>query len=262
MKLRIDYHFHPNLPKDEKKAINKCKLWWENFKKNNINCIIVTEHAYKNAKRAFNLMNKTKPKGFFCFPGIEYVSKEGVDLVVFSNKSSIYSITKLNKPFSMSYLETLKLVKNTKDLFAFVTHPYTIGLTSVVRKLGDDIYRKALDTLGAVEISNGAFDRLFLLVNPLRFILKSKIEGIKKTQNLPKEDYPKKIEFLAVGSDAHQFTEIGNYFEVNSNNAFNAVSQNKGKGKIIRKKKKFNLNELMNGAVITLSEFLIKKRLK
>ena len=57
-KIKIDYHFHPNLPKNEDRATEKCKKILAQFEKKKIDVVIITEHAYKNPKRAFNFLNK------------------------------------------------------------------------------------------------------------------------------------------------------------------------------------------------------------
>ena len=263
MKFRIDYHFHPNLPRSNKKALEKCKQWWKHFKKHNINCIVIAEHSYKNPKRAFELMNKTKPFGFYCFPGMEYCTKEGIDIILFSKTNKIYSIKEL-KTYNLNYKETINLVLKNKSLFSFVTHPHTLGLTSVIRKRSYTDYYKYVNILGAVEIYNGAFDNLSILLNmfPLNHLSKSKINAIKKNQELPKKDYPKKIKFLAAGSDAHQLIEVGSCYEVNAKNAFEAVTNNKGKGKVSRRKNNFNMIVLIKAGVITFGEFLKKMTLK
>ena len=149
-------------------------------------------------------------------------------------------------------------------MFSFVTHPHTLGLTSVIRKRSYTDYYKYVNILGAVEIYNGAFDNLSILLNmfPLNHLSKSKINAIKKNQELPKKDYPKKIKFLAAGSDAHQLIEVGSCYEVNAKNAFEAVTNNKGKGKVSRRKNNFNMIVLIKAGVITFGEFLKKMTLK
>jgi hypothetical protein len=266
MKLRIDYHFHPNLPKSDKRALKKCEKWWKHFQKNKINCVIITEHIYKNPKRAFEFMNKTKPKNCFCFPGTEYCTKEGIDIIIFSKKKSIYTIPNLKKTFKIAFSEVVKKIQSDKSLHSYIPHPHTLGLTSALKILGSKKYFKYVNLLKAVEISNGAFDNLFLLLNnfPLNKLTKNKIESITKVQKLPKKYYPKNIKFLAVGSDAHLFSEVGNCLEINSkkSNVFNTIVKNKGRGNIFIKRKRFKITDLIRAGTISLKEYLIKKRLK
>ena len=265
VKLRIHYHFHPNISKNDTKALKKCRLWWEKLEENRINCIIVTEHSYKNPKRAFEFMNKARPKGCFCFPGMEYITKEGIDIIVFSNNQMIYGLNEL-KSFKLTYQELIDFVLSNDNLFAFVTHPYVLGTTSVIRKLNKEQYMKSVNMLGAVEVSNSVYDILEMVLNkfPFNILLKSKLENIKKTRNLPKSDYPKNIRFLAVGSDANYTKELGNCFEVIipkkdvPSNIFQYVVRNKGRGKVSIKQKKFDLLLLLKTGLITFGEFLIK----
>ena len=162
MKIRIDYHFHPNLSGNDKRAKKKCLALWQRFQKKGINAVITTEHIYKNPRRAYELMKKYKPEELFCFPGMEYVTKEGIDIVIFSDSENIYNYTEL-KTFKLPYFDLIKFVNSKDNLYAYVTHPYTLGLTSVVNKLGKEAYSRSTDLLDAVEISNGAFDNLFFL---------------------------------------------------------------------------------------------------
>jgi len=259
MKLRVDYHFHPNLPKSETKAVEKCKRWWKKFSEEKINCIIVTEHSYKDPERAYSLINKTKPKGMHCIPGVEYCTREGIDIIIFSKREKIYDIKEL-ETFKLNFEETLRLIEKRKDLFATVTHPYTLGLTSVLDKLGWKVYQDAVNRLGSVEISNGSFDILEKVL-PC-FLFRSKLAKIQKHKELPKNEYPKKVRFLTAGSDAHQISEVGNCVELETTKpVFSAITNNKG-FKLIRKERRVSMLELLRGLYIAVKEYKMKKRLK
>lgn len=266
-KLRIDYHFHPNLPGNEKKALNKAKKWWRQFEKKNINCVIVTEHDYCQPQKTFELINKTKPKDCFCFPGLEYVTKEGIDIVIFGENPDIYKIPAL-QPFELTFEQTIDLVLNDEKLFAFVTHPYTMGLPSILRKLGHDRYMHYVNKLGAVEILYCVYDNYELLLKklPLRLMFKSLLKRIEFIKNLPKSDYPKKIKFLAAGSDAHHILEVGNCYEINlpekiydRKKIFEIITNNQGQGKAFIRKVKFNFPLLLVTWGIREKEWVIKE---
>jgi hypothetical protein len=266
MKIRIDYHFHPNLSRNKQKAIKKCKKIWKKFQKKEINCVIITEHSYKNPKRAYDLMIKEKPKNCFCFPGVEYITKEGIDIIIFSLGKKIYDYKEL-KSFKTTYFDLIDFVKSKTNLFAFVTHPYTLGLTSVINKLGTKDYKKSLNMLNAIEISNGAFDNLYFFMNtfPFKYFFKTKIKKIIKTKSLPKSDYPKKIKFLSAGSDAHHVEEIGNCYEIlypkkiNKNKMFKIISNNLGNGKVFYDTaKKQSVSLLLRMSFTTLCEYITK----
>jgi len=271
MKIKIDYHFHPNLPKNEKKANKKCKKIWNFFENKKLNAVLITEHSYKNPKRAFVLMKKHKPSNLFCFPGIECITKEGIDIIVFSSDENIYNYKELMS-FNLSYFDLINFVNSKENLYSFITHPHTLGLTSVINKLGNKHYLKSLNLVNAVEISNGAFDNLFFLIDtyPFKIIFKSKIEKIKKLKNLPQSEYPLRTKFLAAGSDSHHIEEIGNSYEIeaeldqlDSNKLFDLIVNNQGKGKIYYDSSKgFSLFLLIKSGLTSLVEFIIKHSLR
>ncbi|MFH1522616.1 MAG: hypothetical protein ABIE43_02240 [Patescibacteria group bacterium] len=264
MKLNVDYHFHPNLPKNEKKAIRKCQKWWEIFQKNNINVVIVTEHVYKNPKRAYQLMKETKPANSYLLPGMEYLTKEGIDIIIFSENQNLYGFNQL-QPYNLTFNNILNLISNS-CLAAYITHPYTIGTTSIIKKLGYEIYKNAIDNLGSVEITNSSFDNLNnLLKKPfLNKLFTNKIKKVEKTKKLPKKEYPKKIKFLAAGSDAHHFKEIGTYVSINNidDNLFNNLISNKNPDIYYKDNEKIDFHLLFSLAITDLRELLIKQKIK
>ena len=270
-KLRVDYHFHPRLPKkNHQKANHKAKKWWQQFEENNINCLIVTEHVYLNPKRAFAIMNQNKPKGSFCFPGLEYVTKEGIDIVIFSHNPDIYKIPEL-KPFKLNYEQTINLILSRKDLFSFVTHPYTMGLTSVLRKLGYEKYIKFVHDLGAVEITHCVYDNCELLLKkfPLNLIFRRLLKKIDCRKHLPESDYPEKINFLAAGSDAHHVSEVGNCYELNlleklysQKEIFTEITNNKGAGETVIKDAELKVFLLFISWLRTEYEYFMKVKFR
>lgn len=205
MKLKVDYHFHPNLSRFDFLADRKCQKWWTAVKSHKINCLLVTDHVYKNPRRAFAKIKQTCPADVIIFPGMEYITKEGIDIIIFSNDEKIYDYPELQKPFFLDYDQTINFVQNHADLFSYVTHPFTLGKTSVLKKLGEEKYFKYVEKLRSVEISNGAFENLVKLLKFFPFNLFSKrwLWWTDRNQSLPKEYYPTHPIMLAVGSDAH-----------------------------------------------------------
>jgi hypothetical protein len=264
MIINVDYHFHPNLPKDDAKALVKCKRWWEEIQKVGVNCVLVTEHIYKNPQRSYEFMAKTKPKGCYCFPGMEYLSKEGIDLIIFSDKKNIFSHKELT-PWNLDYHETMDFVLD-KKLQSFVTHPFGLGGTAVFPVLGKHEYFLAANKLKAVEITNSTFDNLFALINHFPFTLVDKkvLKEIKMNDHVPKKYYPKGLKFLAAGSDSHQFDDLGTHFQIHvqkGQSIFNAIITNLD-GKDVIKKKSLNLRELIVSGWITYSEYRTKMKYK
>lgn len=261
MIFTIDYHFHPNLPRNEKKALIKCNNWWKSFEKHGVNTIIVTEHCYKNPKKAFALMTRTKPAGFYIFPGLEYVTKEGIDIIIFSQSKQIYDYNEL-KPFKLSYDETINFILKT-NLSGYITHPYTIGRTSIISVLGRNKYLFYLNKLGSVEVTNNAFANLKELIDKplLNKVFSKQIKRIVKTKDLPKEDYPKKIRFLAAGSDAHNPEELGTFVTVETTprNLFKKITINTNPAITTKKYTSVNYLLLMKTAITSFEEFVEKK---
>ena len=125
-----------------------------------------------------------------------------------------------------------------------------------------------MNEVEAVELSNGAFDVLMKLfkVFPFRLFTKKKLDWAQKTQQLPKEYHPKKIKFLAVGSDAHTFDDIGNHVvlkvsHLDKKTVFHKLINNTD-GELMLTHKKLNLLVLLKNLPIVLNEFLLKKKFK
>jgi hypothetical protein len=261
MIFRIDYHFHPNLPRNQKRALSKCKKWWKTLENININTIIVTEHCYKNPERAFKLMKETKPTNFFIFPGMEYLTKEGIDLIIFSQSEKIYNYKEL-KPYNLTFAETINFILKN-NLASYITHPYTLGLTSIIPKLGQQKYSLYTNKLRAVEVSNSSLGNLYkLLKKPiLKTLFSKKIKMIERNFNIPKEDYPKQIQFLAAGSDAHHPEELGTFVTINTTpkDLFKRIITNKKPLITIKEYHNVNYWLLLKTAITTFKEFMLKR---
>lgn len=241
MKLHIDYHFHPNFPRNDEKAFKKAVTWWRKLKEADVNTVICTEHVFKNPKRAYKLMLKAKPEDCFVFPGMEYLTKEGVDIIIFSDNENIYDFSEL-APYKLSYEEVVNFIFG-KNLQAIIVHPHILSSTSIIRTLGEKEFRKYLEKLRSVEISNTSGPKN------------------KKVYELPKEDYPNNPKLLSVGSDAHHYEDLGTYIEVecDKNDVFDKVCNNSSP-KIHKKSPgEFDLIFLIKSSITTLGEGLRKR---
>ena len=147
--IKVDYHFYPNFSRKEARATQKITKIYKKFQELDIKVVIVTEHVYKNYLRAWQLMEKYKPDNIFIFPGMEYVTKENIDICLFSKTASIYQYN--FRPFQLNYKELILFLKRHPDVFGFVTHPFTLGRTSIVDKKGKVFTKNAIDELGTVE---------------------------------------------------------------------------------------------------------------
>lgn len=270
MQLNIDYHFHPNLSINNLLAQKKVKKIRKKFTEKNINCILSTEHSYKNPQRAYQIMNKYKPSWYFCFPWMECITKDWIDIIVFSYDKKIFKYEEL-KPFRLTYFELIDFIKSKNDLYSFVTHPYSLNLSWVVSKLWQSQYKTSLQLLKAVEISNWAFDNfyLFLKKTPLNKIFHKKIDKILKTKTIPVNDYSWDLDFIAVWSDAHHINEIGNccsiYFdwEYTDCSVFEAITTRHKHFQInFNQLNNIDWNMLLRSGLTSFQEFLLKKYYK
>lgn len=235
MKINVDYHFHPNLPLNHMVALRKVKKIYLRCQEMEINCLLITEHSYKNPRRAYNYMKSFLPANFYIFPGVEYITRDKIDIIVFSRDEKIYDYPEL-RSFMLSFEELVDFVISKPDLEAFVTHPFTLGGTGIVRRKGIFFTRMMIDKLGAVEMSYTVFSSLKKAVNRhtiMRKIFARSLYKIGLNEILPREFYPKNIKFLAAGSDAHHIKQIGTCCElavigeVSTRSVFQAIISNK-----------------------------------
>jgi|GEM_PF-2138080 len=244
VELRIDYHFHPNLNKSELKAIEMAHKWWQTLQEVGVNVVLITEHIYKNPKRAYEIMKRTMPKEMVCFPGMEYLTKEGIDLILFSQSESLYEYQELT-PYNLTYEEAIIFIESHPDIHGFITHPYVPSKTGIIKNLGYEKFQYYLKRLGALEVvSVGGMQHVIKLLKALdnaqiiskKLSIKQRFK-VRSSMKVPEFDYHlHDLKFIAVGSDAHHFSELGNYLAVSSpsnalSDIFNTIISSK-EGKI------------------------------
>ncbi|MBI96784.1 hypothetical protein CL656_06535, partial [bacterium] len=91
--FRIDCHFHPNFSFLSKYKIKKkAKKIWSKFKDCKLDIVICSEHNFKKPKEAYFELMKYKPKDHntLLLPGVEATTKEGIDIILFSDSPSFY----------------------------------------------------------------------------------------------------------------------------------------------------------------------------
>ena len=229
-KLKVDYHFHPNLPKSDICAERKITEIYKKFEQLNIRVVLITEHIYKNYTRAWQLMKKYRPDNMIIFPGIEYVTKENIDICLFSETEQIYQYDL--RPFQLSYKEVISFLKSHADIFGYVTHPFTLGQTSIMDKKGREFTKAAINEIGAVEARYTVFHQLRTFIQKTNFLSKhftKLLDQINKNEQIPLSFYPSNIKFLAAGSDAHHTWEIGTCAEIiiENDDIFYSIINNK-----------------------------------
>jgi hypothetical protein len=261
MTYNIDYHFHPNLPKSEKKAHKKSKKAWENFQKHNINVVISTEHVFKNPQRAFSVMKENKPDDAFLFPGIEYLTQEGIDVLIFSQDEKIYTHKELT-PYNLSLEETVTFAEKN-NYACSIAHPHTLGTTSIIKRMGQEKYLQYAQKTKSIELSNSSFNNILPCLNffLLKKIFAKKIKQIENNRLVPEENFFQEVKFFAVGSDAHHPEQIGTYCKLthHAHELYEKIINNNNPEINEKTSTKTNFIILIRETICVFREFLIKK---
>lgn len=270
MMLRVDYHFHPNLPLivpffNKYFCRRKAEKIWQAFEKHQLDAVIISEHSYKRPKTSFQLLQQYQPKNAktLLIPGVEAITKEGVDLIIFAkDETDVYSKKDLITPWKLKLNEAIELIENDKKLFGIVVHPHTPGTTSIYRIGGPEITHSAIEKLGFLEKHNCSFTFSIKVLKGLGLhkIFKKKYHQMINTEVVP-PDLIKKNTITTIGSDAHHASEIGNYAEIqvspDEKDIFKIITTKSG---VWHKKKGENfLTFLQNIFFTTPLEFFIKK---
>lgn len=277
--LFADYHFHPNFKfgANYKKKANKILDAFENV---NLDIVIISEHAWKYPCESYNIMLKEckqRELNIALIPGVETLTFEGLDLIVFSTDTSFYKnlkLKKLFKPYALKITEAIDLINNNNDIAGYFPHPFTRGTTGIVKYYGEDLARQLISKLRAVEGSNNSYGDFlkFLKPNHIKNFAPKLIKGMEDTQHIDKNFLKSmSLDFIAIGSDAHSPKEIGygclidpdeKYDINNTENIFKALITNRNSTPI-------NLNPhtrskcLINcafSAFTTSHEFIQKKK--
>lgn len=236
--MLVDYHFHPNLSKHDYFAKRKCREIWRQFARHGMNVVIVTEHVFKNPMRAYRLLLAARPAdaSTIIFPGIEALTSEGIDVIVFAETESLFTHRALMVPKQLSLMEMIRYVTTHSELVGSLAHPALLGHSGSERQIGKVRTIAAIRALGRVEVANACFkgSKLLLDVLQLDHVLKSTRAMMQRTSQLPQDyyDFPE-VEFFTGGSDAHVVVEIGSGLHVpdvppdDRAAVFTAVSQNR-----------------------------------
>lgn len=219
--MRADYHFHPNLPLflpgiGPLLSRARARSIWKAFSRWNLSAVIVAEHAYKHPQRSFEILESQKPADArtVIFPGVEVLTSEGVDMVVFAEeKEPIFLKHDLLVPWKLSCEEVIRRIESDPLLFGIVTHPFTPGRTSIVRILGRPFTEQAISRLKFLEQHNTTLASLQTLMEStgLRRLFPVKYHQMCETFSCPLPLPPGIIG--TCGSDAHHPWAIGDCTE-------------------------------------------------
>lgn len=278
--LFADYHFHPNFDFSSKRKLHKrATKIWSAFAAHRLDVVVVSEHSWKRPVDSFQILQHFRPPGatLVLLPGVEVLTREGLDVVVFGDCRSWYedpALRPLLRPYGLRFHQVLDIVSAARERLAgFLPHPYTRGTTGTVEFFGRDRAMAFAGRLGGVEASNNCYGNALSLTR--RFgsrILPVTFERMHLTARLD-EDFLDSAAgaFFAHGSDAHFPEEIGYGCLVESTldpacakSAFSVLCANANR-QAVRLRKKPRVKRLWHtarSAGITLREAMQKRAIR
>lgn len=216
--LFVDYHFHPNFNFSSNRSIYKrATKIWRAFNAHRLDVVVVSEHSWKRPVESFRLLQLYRPPGVkvVLLPGVEVLTREGLDVVVFGSCRSWYEdpiLHSLLKPYVLKVNDVVEIVSAERSrLAAFLPHPYTRGTTGSVEFFGRERAVALAERLGGVEASNNSYGNALSLTRRLGSrILPSTYRRMHLTARLDEAFLDSAAgAFYAHGSDAHFPEEIG-----------------------------------------------------
>jgi len=217
---RINAHFHPNFGRLGVRR--KAEKIWQKFAQYELDVVIVTEHAFKNPRRACELLALYRPPEARTrlIWGVEALTKEGIDVIVFAAGAELFSHAAIVHPYELSLLELLELVAGDEQLCAIIPHPYAPSKSAVSHHFSAAEMQLLSSRCGAVEKHNATFvamqtlfERFSVLGKKGRKIRPQLREHFANTTEAPVACYAAGTTLFA-GGDEHHAGDIGSYLEI------------------------------------------------
>jgi hypothetical protein len=212
--IRVDSHFHPNFAFFLPEALIRrhARKIWETFKKRRLDVVFVSEHAFKSPRRSFETLEKYRPKNArtLLVPAIEVLTKEGVDMIVFSKDRTVFTRKELLTPYRLTIEQVVAYVRKDPRLFGAVVHPYAPSKSAIMNHRSARETMTDMRKLGFAEEFNTSLVPLRHTLSNFRLtrLLKRFVLRLNRTIRLPATLTPQGIIALG-GSDAHHAWDIG-----------------------------------------------------
>ncbi len=275
-KLKIDRHFHPNIAYRTKRSKQKrLNSIWNRIRQVELDGVLVCEHAFKKPKYSFIQMLKARPTSLdtFLIPWIELLSKEGIDVIVYSKDINyIYNQKGLLEPWSLKFDEIIKKINLDEKLFGIIVHPYVLSSTGIIKNKGKKYAKENIKKLGSLEVYNHSYVHLEKLIwyNFIDNLIGHRINWIKWTRRVPESIYNSLDDILLTGgSDAHHPWEIGSHLKLKVDNQINSyddffdcIHKSEYTWKFIKKSIDFNALQFVRSMLTVFREKIIKCWLK
>lgn len=216
LQLFADYHFHPNF-KFGRNLRKQSEKIWKAFDQHKLDVVVISEHSWKRPTDSYHILEQYRTSGSKTriLPGIEVLTEEGLDVVVFGSCGSWYDevrLAPLLEPYSAPIENVIRLVQDPDHpVRGFLPHPYTRGTTGAVDFYGREEAKILASKLGGVEASNNCYDDTLALsrhIGPKFF--PATLERMQRTHQIDNEFLDEvEVDFIAIGSDAHFPEEVG-----------------------------------------------------
>jgi len=271
--IKVDTHFHPNFLRTRDKE-RKAKKIREKFEQVGLDAVIVAEHAYKKAQHAFEFLLQHKPLNSktHLIPGVEVLTEEWADMIVFSQNPDIYQKhSKLTIPRSFSISWLVEYIGMHDDIFWIITHPFTLSKSAIANHISVDRLKEITKKIKLVERHNACLRDLRIMFEQSGFhkVFKKIHEKSILTESCPCY-YDECGEVVCLTwSDAHHIDDIWTYSLINTNGScksnyndlFQAVvNHNHPREAVFQLKNRFQmLRSLARNGFTSLSEAFIEK---
>ncbi len=217
--IKVDTHFHTNFFfLSEKLTARKAKAVWKEWLEQDFDAVILTEHAFKNPVKSYLTLMAHRPKGAktHIIPGVECVTKEGIDVIIFSKDTYVYLQKDILKPYSIPVEELHRRIMDDDQLYGVVTHPFILSDTGLAFHKDEEFIKKAIGDLRILEKHNSTLYPIEKTVRTLYLhkILKRLVNRLNKIDNVPDEFVTEEIAIFG-GSDAHFPRDIGPHLKIN-----------------------------------------------
>lgn len=157
MSVTVDLHYHTNVfSKGRQERQRRLEAHRDALSTTGVDYVASTEHVYKRPLDAYlYLADATADQAVTIIPGVEWLSKEGVDLIfLFRTEADLRQGLVDLTPYSHPVADAPRL-KADLGALCVIPHPFTPGKTGLASTLGEGAYFDLLPEMDYVEVHNG-----------------------------------------------------------------------------------------------------------
>ena len=268
--IRADCHFHPNFPffLPEFFVRRHARKLWKTFQKRKLDTVFVAEHAFKLPLRSYRTLLRERPEKArtVLIPAVEALSKEGIDMIVFSRDQYVYTQKDIITPYRLTIGQLVTRVRQDRRLYGVIPHPFAPSDSGILRHESERDARREERTLHFVEKYNASLAALeqFLSAMHLTRLLRRLSLQAKNTTRLPVRMIPRGMIFLG-GSDAHHVWDMGSCLLIHApkprdeRRMFRALISPKHKRTFFWRRHRHPLYSMVSDGVTAFREHLMRK---